>query len=267
MHFEPTGRKLADIDDEDMIYGSEKNPANYHNGVMIPPYVIPNSPEAIFYAENNPWGWKEHVESRDSFGSIDELWEGVYEDEDEEFVSDDDEEDGEVEEGDEELWDEFFDGEEAGELWEEEEEEESDDGDDEEELEEDEEWTGDNDEDEEYWDDEEDEEQLDEEDEREEENEEGEEEEEEDGVADVDSDGQNSAGKTFVTTGLDFVDSDDEDLGDGKCPSDPTLAPAQCREKMKPRANTKILPKAIQEEFMSGLKRMREKLLAKEAKE
>lgn len=57
IHFEPTGRKLEDIDKVDMMYDGPNNPGNYEQGVLLPPYLIPGSPEAIRFADVFPFGW------------------------------------------------------------------------------------------------------------------------------------------------------------------------------------------------------------------
>lgn len=65
-HFEPTGRRLKDVNDPDMVYDSEANPAGYQNGVRLPPYIIPGSDEALNFIDYNPYGWGFDDEDFDS---------------------------------------------------------------------------------------------------------------------------------------------------------------------------------------------------------
>jgi hypothetical protein len=69
IHFEPTGRKLEDVDQNDMRYDSPNNPGNYEGGVLLPPYLIPGSPEAIRFSERVPFGWEKPKRDWDSEGS------------------------------------------------------------------------------------------------------------------------------------------------------------------------------------------------------
>jgi hypothetical protein len=66
IHFEPTGRRLKDVDAEDMKYNTEHNPGTYEDDVLLPPYLMPGSPEAYNYIEENPEGWNPDVFTDDS---------------------------------------------------------------------------------------------------------------------------------------------------------------------------------------------------------
>jgi hypothetical protein len=66
IHFEPLGRSLKDVDAEDMKYNMMHNPGGYEGEVLLPPYVIPGSPEASEYIQENPRGWNPDFVTDDS---------------------------------------------------------------------------------------------------------------------------------------------------------------------------------------------------------
>jgi len=77
VHFEPTGRKLKHVHNEDMMYDSENNPAGYRNGILLPPYISPDSGEALDFINYNPHGWEIEVdedEDEDDFDDGDDEW-------------------------------------------------------------------------------------------------------------------------------------------------------------------------------------------------
>ena len=82
VHFEPTGRRLEDIENDDMKYGSIQNPAGYQEGIQLPPYIVPDSPEAYNFIDYSPYGWELEVENHDDSDSDDEEEEELEEDDD-----------------------------------------------------------------------------------------------------------------------------------------------------------------------------------------
>lgn len=89
------------------MYDTPNNPGNYQDSVLLPPYVLPNSPAAIWYAEHVPFGWEKPVweEEEDdevetdntASSSSDDL--GEYDsDEDEHYYDSDEDDDDDDEE-------------------------------------------------------------------------------------------------------------------------------------------------------------------------
>lgn len=100
VHFEPTGRRLEDVEDDDMLYGSPQNPAGFTDGIMLPPYIVPDSPEAWNFIEYSPYGWElqeeDYGESQsESDDEGEEDHEDYYGDSDEEGEDDEDEDEDE----------------------------------------------------------------------------------------------------------------------------------------------------------------------------
>ena len=72
VHFEPTGRRLEDAEDDDMLYGSPQNPAGVQEGIRLPPYIVQDSPEAWNFIEYSPYGWELQEEEYSGSESDDE---------------------------------------------------------------------------------------------------------------------------------------------------------------------------------------------------
>ena len=112
IHFEPTGRLLKDVDDNEMVYGSPKNPARFELGAKLPPYVIPGTAEAQRYSRYNPWGWGHDADfdDWDDDGWDDDNFEEESDDEEEDYDDDllEEEEDWEYE---------HYDSDEDGNYW------------------------------------------------------------------------------------------------------------------------------------------------------
>jgi hypothetical protein len=94
IHFEPTGRLLKDVGNDDRLYDTPGNPGLYdEENILLPPYLIPGSPEASFFADQVPSGW-----DAPSHGRGNEMGEDYYEklhgrDYDEDDEDEDEEED------------------------------------------------------------------------------------------------------------------------------------------------------------------------------
>ena len=83
------GRPLQDVNDDTKNYNTELNPGLYQDTVLLPPYLLPGSPEALAYVDEFPQGWS--PEYTDLFTA--ELVDDNEEEEDEEEVDEHEDED------------------------------------------------------------------------------------------------------------------------------------------------------------------------------